>query len=939
MSLYDDKARRVYGLEIIGLNTRYFYIDSPFTSDSYIDIPYVDIPNILSISELSSSIEVAGGVVSYDPINISLAIDRMRGGAYDPSVVFGRVPKSKSVWSAQLQADISREDATPYIYVDKDPSSISLPHRFYIGAESFYITEIVQMNPTSWRMTCFDRQGLRQAHRILVDRSDTPIVYSEIVGWRGRLADLYVGNLNGKGIVEDKQILFRGIIERAPEINDMTTCSLTLAPLTALFDNKLSSRNEIGRLARGGHYFSNRKYFEYMSSILNQSTVNTDPILSRGIYAVKLTDGDEFLSTSQILSKINFLGRRSDQIGNVDGGIPIPFQVNYNGEKYQFKLGRGTTDNFLFFTSDIVFYESVKLRDELFSQTRDFNAELGITQNTVIFGDDGLGGITIENALINSNRNYFMVYDFGKDIEGGIYKKYDDSKEPYKEGTSVKALYNLTCPTEERIATFDVKGIPDAFYEEGETFILLESSLGLPTSDMGFDYTLRIKKGEDIEYYIKVIFEEATEYGYKVYLNRQDVPTRNLPSLIEYPGDEARYEFSLATMIHKTYTSEVILELLSSGGGGQVNNVFDKHELGCNLTDAYFDRSSIIGLRTASNIEEWSFTFNPKDMTLNDILDPLLKASGVSLVMRRIEGIPKLFLTPIGHEFDDGTAMIISEDDMIIDPPPQWMNYEDIITQLTFTYDHHLSNPQEVIVNNYEAVNRLNGETASMQLDLYGLRSDIVGGVQASLEVYPYLRPTFSRLFRLYGQPYRIFKFSIPTGMGIQLDAGMLVNLSSRFLKGYDDTWGVSNVICVVKSIKTSLIGEGCDLECIYFDFTNPTWNASLKLTAATSGTNYVTVSRTEYTSDDLAYFKVGDVVDIYSQSNFAVGNTGLVIQSIDLNLNRVYFTTNHTINSSSYILVPSVYDDASDSHKNRCYIADLQGKLGSIDDEGYEYE
>lgn len=939
MSLYDDKARRVYGLEIIGLKTRYTYIASPFTSDSYIDIDYVDIPNIVSISELSSSIEVAGGVVAYDPINISLAIDRMRGGEYDPSVIFGRVPKSKSVWSAQLQADISRDDATPYIYVDKDPSSIPLPHMFYIGAESFYITEIVQMNPTSWRMTCFDRLGLRQSHRILVDRSDTPIVYSEIVGWRGRLADLYVGNLNDKGVVENKQILFRGIIERAPEINDMTTCSLTLAPLTALFDNKLSSRNEINRMARGGHFFSGRKYFEYMSSILIQGNVDTDPILSRGIYAVKLTDGNEYLSNSQILSKMNFLGRRNDQIGNVGGGIPIPFQINYNGEKYQFKLGRGVTDNFLFFTSDIVFYESIKLRDELYSQTRDFNTEQGISQNTIIFGDDGLGGVTIENALISNNKNLFMVYDFGKDIEGGIVKTYDDSKEPYPEGTSVKTLYNLTCPTQERIATFDIKGLPDAFYEEGETFILLQSSLGLPTSDMGFDYTLKIKKGEDFEYYIKVIFEEATDYGYKVYLNRNDTPTRNLPSLKEYPGDEARYEFSLATMINKTYTSQVILELLSSGGGGQVNNSFDIHELGCNLTDTYFDRSSIIGLRTASNIEEWSFTFNPKDMTLNDILEPLFKASGVSLVMRRIEGIPKMFLTPIGHEFDDGTATIISEDDMIVDPPPQWLNHEDIITQITFTYDHHLDNPQEVIVNNYEAVNRLNGETASMQLDLYGLRSDIVGGVRQELEVYPYLRPTFSRLFRLYGQPYRIFKFSIPTGKGINLDAGMLVKVSSRFLKGYEDTWGVNNIVCVIKSIKTSLIGEGCDLECLYFDFTNPTWNASLKLTASTSGTNYVTVSRTEYTDDDLAYFKSGDVVDVLAQSDFAIGNTGLVIQSIDLNLNRVYFTTNHTINSSAYILMPTAYDNASESHKKRCYIADLQGKLGSSDDEGYEYE
>ena len=76
--LEDDQGYRVFGLEIQGLMTRFYMGYNPFPTSSLYDLSYTDLDCIQSITPYQASIEPSGGVATYQPISISLAMDRMR---------------------------------------------------------------------------------------------------------------------------------------------------------------------------------------------------------------------------------------------------------------------------------------------------------------------------------------------------------------------------------------------------------------------------------------------------------------------------------------------------------------------------------------------------------------------------------------------------------------------------------------------------------------------------------------------------------------------------------------------------------------------------------------------------------------------------------------------------------------------------------------------
>jgi hypothetical protein len=187
--LEDDQGYRVFGLEIQGLMTRFYMGYSPFPTSSLYDLQYTDLDCIQSISPYQASIEPSGGVSTYQPISISLAMDRMRGSSVDPHVIFSRLSRSSSIWNGQLVANVLRSDDTPDLVVDSDPS-IWYPHLLHIGSESFYCTGQSE-DAGIYTITTTHRMGFRQQHQIYLGGTDTPIVSSELVSWRGRQAKVY----------------------------------------------------------------------------------------------------------------------------------------------------------------------------------------------------------------------------------------------------------------------------------------------------------------------------------------------------------------------------------------------------------------------------------------------------------------------------------------------------------------------------------------------------------------------------------------------------------------------------------------------------------------------------------------------------------------------------------------------------------------------------
>jgi len=364
-----------------------------------------------------------------------------------------------------------------------------------------------------------------------------------------------------------------------------------------------------------------------------------------------------------------------------------------------------------------------------------------------------------------------------------------------------------------------------------------------------------------------------------------------------------------------------MLELLESGGGGGINGDYDLHLVGCNIDQNFIDENSFLSNQSASNIRDWQFNLSIDDITARDILEPLLRVMGCAIVMDRTSFYPRLKLISIGHEADENQPLI-TDDDMLIDSPIYWSVYEDIITQFKFIYDLQNDQPTERVINNYAAINQLAGETRSEEYKLYGLTSEIVGGARAG-DFLQYFRATYARLFRLYGQAIRQWVFSITSGAGFNLDIGSSLRVSSDFLKGYSDDYGVSDGVGLIVSMRLSLFGEGCELKLNHYGLSSPTWNASARVDQVINSTT-VSIVVDQFSASDISFFKVGDAVVRYTWGAND-SKTSLTISQI--NGAQIVFSGSHGATAGD-IIQPASYTLASTAHKKRAYI-----------DRGYKYE
>jgi hypothetical protein len=131
-----DNGRRVFCLQIAGLDTRYHSIVPPASTnlDSFVtpNISYVDKQAIVGVGAFQSNIDPSGGVATYSPISVSLSILR-DGSSTDPGVIFSRVGKrATAVTQANLEENISFDALPQTIDLDTDLSSLSTPRLIHV---------------------------------------------------------------------------------------------------------------------------------------------------------------------------------------------------------------------------------------------------------------------------------------------------------------------------------------------------------------------------------------------------------------------------------------------------------------------------------------------------------------------------------------------------------------------------------------------------------------------------------------------------------------------------------------------------------------------------------------------------------------------------------------------------------------------------------------
>jgi hypothetical protein len=876
----DDRTARVYGLEIAGLATRFYYRASPFISESIgsspDEISYTDLDCIESISDYVADLEPSGGIATYSSMSVSLVMDRMRGTNQDSHRIFGRVMRSSSVWSGQLVQAIARDDDQPTIIVDSDPS-LTYPHLVHIGAESFLISGQSQVGDV-YHLTCELRIGFRQMHDIRLDGTDTPMVTSEIVSWRGRQASIYCASMDDNGIITDNQVIFHGMIERSPDISDLTAISISIVPISTIVDNKVAGPKHSTQLVHGHHYFDQSARYR----INNIQKLGDNRAFIGGGYFIEFSNG--LASTDEIMDKINSVSRGSEPgtwfIKRQAGGYYLVLNPHSNASTVH-----------QVFTDDI---SLVKL-DQL---SRSGNAlDFRYISDDPVCLNFGVSFSSSEAPIRTAKDAKRYQFDIDRDLNLYYY------------------LYQT-----ETYAEYQIRGVALGWYEYGEKYLLVRDSLGLPASYDGTLYAIEIKAyGKSFKAMAKS--ETAVSVGYIIELDQDNVYNRGLPSFGDFLDSTEKIEISRGLLIENKPAGEVMLELLESGGGGGINGAYDLHLVGCNIDQNFIDENSFLSNQSASNIRDWQFNLSIDDITARDILEPMLRVMGCAIVMDRSTFYPRLKLISVGHEADENQPLI-TDDTMLIDSPIYWSVYEDIITQFKFIYDLQNDQPTERVINNYSAINQLAGETRSEEYKLYGLTSEIVGGARAG-DFLQYFRATYARLFRLYGQAIRQWTFSVTSGASFNLDIGSSLRVSSDFLKGYSDDYGITDQVGLIVSMRLSLFGEGCELKLNHYGLSSPTWNASARVDQVINSTT-VSIVADQFSASDISFFKAGDAVVRYT---WGANDTKTSLTISQINGAQIVFSGSHGATAGD-IIQPASYTLASTAHKKRAYI-----------DRGYKYE
>ena len=125
-------------------------------------------------------------------------------------------------------------------------------------------------------------------------------------------------------------------------------------------------------------------------------------------------------------------------------------------------------------------------------------------------------------------------------------------------------------------------------------------------------------------------------------------------------------------------------------------------------------------------------------------------------------------------------------------------------------------------------------------------------------------------------------------------------------------------------------MSEGCEIELLTTGLSPVAWNATATVDSIVSIIK-VTVSSNDFSlsdSNDISFFKAGDVVDYLPLGDHDNAITGLTIESISSNI--ITFTSAHGISVSGGTLEPTTYSNASVTHQEDGYLANSSNIINS---------
>ena len=1016
-------GRRVFALQIAGLEYRYHStappINSNLASEVASGISYIDIQGVVSVSDFSATIDPSGGVAEYDAITISLSIDKRRGGAGDPGIIFGRCGARSAGTRVQMATSLDRDDTL--IRTSSSLAALSYPRLIHVGGETFRASaaNAISINVSGGR----GAGGTPiQSHSISLEGSSVPEITTEITTFRGRLAKLYLAHQYPSGVTSDYVELINGFISESPYVEEGDVVSISLLPLTALLETSLADKG-IGQtgLLQDHHYYDgfSGSLLEYALSLRkspdsNDSYIRVTPDTSSAItastfnvvvsatagganllddYDVSLAagqDADDFISEHPRFPKF----RRAEDFPQSDEGV-FTSALSYSAAIPGYAVNANSTPNNALSAGQISATSSLKLKlgkIELKQHSlgsavvkawpdviNDTLESSGPSSTSGYSGGVAKWRVTTDNRIrgekLSSSPFPVAVHFWGTRqalIAARSWRQVDQVEAARlwsAQGTSTGApdtsrlVYPFSFDSEffgfsevlqqfgvdafhvsgrldisgsDKVGELPIKPLPRAYYQHYETGILVESSLGLPSSlsssrfDVTVSFTDQVTQERREQVFICTHETTATFNGSNVGILIHIAPEHDHTQTFSFGDwpDSDRANIFRGGRLERERPGVALLKILQSGGGGGINGVYDVLGVGLNLSSTHIDEVSFLAVDGAGSLPMTGSLFGDGQDLMGSITS-ILKMLGAVITMRRdrATGLSRLTLVPIGFEKSSNSAETVEAGDWLADPPPRWGIYDDIVTQVEFLYDFDPSDgalKSKLLFNDQEAISRYGGERSKISLELPGVSSRIFG--TGAGNAFSFFLPTASRIFNLLANPLRSWSGSIGTGQSAYLDVGSYIKVSSPHLRGYGDDYGVTDGIGMIRSITQSLQGEGCDLEIITTGLSPVNWNSAARVSSVSSSTAIVIDATAFSATGDAAFFKAGDVVQHLPKGNQDNPSSQLTISSVVGNV--ITFSAAHGISTSGGTIEPATYNAASAEHREDAYLANSQDKI-----------
>lgn len=995
MSYTSDLGRRVFALEVGGLIYRYHSgggTDGLLTTIAT-GINYVDVEGIISVGAFGASIDPSGGVGQYEPITVTLGINR-KAGLSDAGIVFGRCGARSVSTSARITANVDRADG--FIRVDTNLTALSYPRLMHIGAESVRVSAA-----TASVLACGAGRGAGntplQNHSIDLEGVSVPEISTEITIFRGRRAKLYMAHKYADGSLSSWAVVCNGFIESTPVIEAGDTVSLSLVPMVALID-QISTDKGLNqtRLLHNYHYYGSDagNTLEYAMRLdlatshvheirMDDSATQTANTITffRGTN-ILVQDFDVSLPTGLDSNDEPYTSTAHPRYPRLKVGSHVAYPTaitatsNINGtDVYECALDSTPTGSLTTAVAQAAYAAEIETRTEIKQHELSglqlwpdiINSTLESEGPTTTQGTSGgllSWRLNEQNELIVSKLSdgdkpaqlrlwtrwqalrSLMDDEFDRAMywDGNIPQPPAENhmrlwygldigtdEQPFIEDSSRGVVRDIRVSSAQPNISQQLKDVAMAYYQYREDRLLVEDSLGLPTTagTDRFDIVAQFfdRQSQTIKEQVfkathqSVATHNGSNVGYYIHLDRNYIYQNQ--SFGDW-SDGERALISMGGRFENERPGTAMLKLLMSGGGqGYNSSDYDVFSVGCNLTPSHIDVNSFLAIDAASPFTV-SGQFLGVGTDAREIINNLLQLIGAVMVMRRnTQGQSLITLMPIGAERPADVSATISAGDWLTEPAPHWDSLDDIVTQIKYEYDYDPIADEfraEVFFNNQEAISRYGGERSQITLTLPGISSEQFG--RGAGDVYAEFLPTSQRIFNLLSDPLRVWRGSIGTGHSALLDLGAYVKCSSPHLRGYGDEYGVTDGVGMVRSIRQELMNEGCDLELITTGLSPVAWNSSAQVDAITSLTA-VEVAANDYSfadGGDVSFFAVGDVVDYVPTGDQDSAITALTISNISANI--ITFSSAHGITSAEGTLEPTTYADASATHRADAYLA-----------------